>query len=660
MDTSEIERLAREALSRPSKTRRNPGQISRAQFAGHVRRLQRRLAGLHLRGVEPGLAVPVAGHPYFEGTVTPVVTLSFTKIGSGLFVPATVAAGPSPHDAMKAYLTADEILPFEVGASYTLHWLSTVNQTAVLVSCAQILARGDEVGADWAQITIDLARRWFKEPIATRLENLIRTGSVLVTPQAILVTTKLALQVSPPVGGSMDMAPLITAFLALQKDLNVLDEPLEPAPASGDFDRLYREVVRSQSFASEHDESVMMARHRLHWHDLPGELRQRPDFVDLPAAFAESTGVSLTDLEIVGIALWARAIQSPGLPIPISYFAPLAWTPERVAAVLHLITSTPQALAAQLNAHEQEFGVQWSFDPLRRYPVILIEAGLLGLSPALLLARVFGWLPFFDLTDGLKQANRSDAAARCRVFYARVCEQEAVDSLSRVVASPGFAPRLYNEDALRAAFGAHKKTADVAIDCGDTWVVAEVSTRQLQRASVIGGSLESLEIDYQRGVDGKVKQIEATIRELQTDESRLTGCPAVAGRKFIPLLVVTEGFPVNTLTSRAIDARLKAAGVLAGPGVARLCVLDQQDLYWIERVVEAGQDGLTGLLEGYERGNLREMPFGNWLILERRLEAGRPKRLERPFARAWAPAMAALRKSGLGGNESAHPEVGED
>jgi hypothetical protein len=646
MDDANIRRLAHEAQQSTNKPLQDLGVLTGARFAAHVRQLQRQLGGRKLTGTRNGLVVPEAGRPYFPGTMAPIVTLSFAKISSGLLVPASVAAGPSPHESLTPYLTADEVLPFDVGASYTLQWLSTVDRASVLIACAQLLARADAIGADWAEITTDLARQGLRDPLATRIENLIKAGNVLFAPQAILVVAKLALQISPPAGGSTDLAPLLTALLALQKDLSVLDETEDSPDVAGDPDHLYREVVRSQSFSFEHEEAVLMARHRLHWHDLPGELASHPEFVDLPRTFAESTGVSLPDLEVLGIALWVRSIKSPGLPIPLSFFDPLAWTPERLAAVLRLITSTLPDLAAQLDAHQREYGVQWSFDPLRRYPVILLDtAGLLVISPALLLERVFGWLPLFDLTESLKVAGNGKLADRSRAFYARVCERETLATLSQIVASPGLAPRLYDDSALRTAFGTRKKTADAAVDCGDTWVVVEVSTRHLQRASVLGGSLQALETDLRYGIDDKVDQIEATIGELRHDESRLTGCPPVKGRKYIPLLVVTEGFPVNPMTSRAISHRLAAKGLLAAPGVAPLRIIDQQDLYLIEHVVEGGRDSLLGLLQGYERGNLREMPFRNWLISERKLDAQRPARLERPFTRAWAPALAALRKT---------------
>jgi hypothetical protein len=650
MDDSELRKLAQLAAGRQAPDQA-AGPPSGARFADHIRRLQHQLGGRSPQGIEVGLAVPAFGRPYFAGTTSPVVTLTYSKIDSGLYVPAATAAGPSPHEAIKPYLTSDEVLPFDVGAGYALQWLSTVDRTSVLVSCAQILGRRDAIGADWAEITTDLARRWFQEPVATRMANLIAAGNVLLAPQAILVLAKLAIQASPPVGGSHDMSPLLTAFLSLQKDLNVLDEPDAPADTTDQSTRLYREVIRSQSFALDHDEATLMARHRLDWHELPSELASHPEFVDLPGSFLEATGVSLTDLEILGIALSVRAVESPGLPIPLSYFSTLDWAPERLVAALRLVTGTLSELAVQLDEHQREFGIQWSFDPLRRYPVILLESvGLLVLSPELLLERVFGWLPLFDLTEGLKTAGRGKLADRCRAFYARVCEHETITALSNIVTCAGFAPRLYGEDELRAAFGSDAKTADAVIDCGDTWVVVEISTRQLQRASVLAGNLEALETDLARGIDEKAGQIESTIRALDADESRLTGYAKVAGRKFIPVLVITEGFPVNPMTYRAIATRLREAGLLTMPRVAPLRILDQQEVYFIEHVVDRGQDGLLGLLEGYERGNLREMPFRNWLITERRLDAQRPSRLERPFTRAWAPALAALRRAERGGD----------
>ena len=97
------------------------------------------------------------------------------------------------------------------------------------------------------------------------------------------------------------------------------------------------------------------------------------------------------------------------------------------------------------------------------------------------------------------------------------------------------------------------------------------------------------------------------------------------------------------MTYQAVSERLRSAHLLTGPNVAPLCIVDQQDLYFIEHAVESGDASLLELLDGYVHGNLHAMPFLNWLILERKLEAKRPRSLARPFVRCWAAVRAVLR-----------------
>ena len=635
------------------------GDLAGEELSDRLHNLEGRL-GRRSRVAAPGqLIVLEPGRPYFQGSTAPVLNLQYAKTECGLLVPARVAAGPSPHESLRTYLTADEVIPFDVGAAYTLNWLSTADRSAVLVSCAQLLAGFDAIGSDWSSICIEVAKRVFREPLATKVQNLIRGGSVLWTPQAILVLASLALRVSQPVGGSQDMGPLGLALLALQRDLSTLDEVAETDPSADDKrDHLYREVLRGQAFSAEVEEGVLLARHRLHWYDVPKAMTSHPSFVDLAATFEQATGVPLRDLEVLGLGLWTRSIEVSGSPIGLDYFRTLNWDPKRLVRTLSLFTASPDSLKTQLEEHQLQFGIQWSFDPMRRYPVTIVGPNLLVLSPALLLERVFGWLPMFDLVRSLEAAGKEKLAARAETFHRFIREREALGTISRIVTAPGLAPRLYEEPELKAAFGKKSKTADGVVDCGKTWVVVEVSTRHLQRASVLGGSLQALEEDLERGIEHKVRQIESTIRALVEDESRLTGLPAIDGRKFLPVMVITEGFPVNPMTYQVINDRLRSAHLLAAPNVAPLCIVDQQDLYFIEHSVESGEASLLDLLDGYGRGNLHAMPFLNWLILERKLEAKRPRSLTRPFVRCWAAVRAVLRTAERASRRTAEADRG--
>lgn len=189
------------------------------------------------------------------------------------------------------------------------------------------------------------------------------------------------------------------------------------------------------------------------------------------------------------------------------------------------------------------------------------------------------------------------------------------------------------------------KNADAALDYGDAWVVAEISTRHLTRESIAGGSAEALEKDLERGIITKVAQIDSTITQLIRNETWLTGYASTPRRRHVAVLVVREGFPVNPMTMTAIHGRLAEKHLLADPRIGPLHILDQEDLNIAEAIAESEGPSLLQLLEQHETGNLRNMDFKSWLIVERGLEAKRPERIAGPYENAWRPVLAVAQEA---------------
>jgi hypothetical protein len=103
------------------------------------------------------------------------------------------------------------------------------------------------------------------------------------------------------------------------------------------------------------------------------------------------------------------------------------------------------------------------------------------------------------------------------------------------------------------------------IEEADAWVAFEVSSRQVQRRLAASASPQALLEDVVRGVVAKAKQLEATLSRLRRDESMLTGLPCMVNRRFVPVLVISEGFPLGPVARVVIDERLRVEGVLQDP-----------------------------------------------------------------------------------------------
>ena len=585
---------------------------------------------------------PIEGLRYQPGDVVPTIGLEFAVRPDGLAIPARSARPPAPADLIRVYLTGEEVFGRRIGLQYVASAFRRLEISAGLISSARLLARYEGLDIDHRAVDLDLARSWFKEPTRTRVIQEIEQGRALVTPQSILLMMKLALLLSPAEAEPDESIKVPILVLALQDALGSEQDSDEPNVFRGEVQRpLFRTIIQSQAFGMRTEPATLLARHRLRWHELPQALADRHDAVDLPATFEQATGVPLDDVAAVAMVLWAAAVQNHLLPFNIAT-AGLKWNRDRLDRALALLSATPEVLGETTRKLDEIYGVQWSFDAFRQFPIVrLTDDLMLVLSPDMLLERAFGWLPLFDLKEGLRQSGETKRAARAETFFRAVTEAEAMECIRSLAPTAGVR-RLYEEAEIQAAFGTTRKNADGTLEYADAFVVIEVSTRPLTRKSVVGGSPEALEDDLAKGIDQKVEQIDETIRRLIEDEGRLTGRAALPRRRYVAVLVVTEGFPVNPMTVTAIAERLSRKGLLEDPRIGPLHVLDQEELYMIEGLTHAGGASMLELLEEHERASLFRMAFKDWLLMEKRVRPPRSPRVSKPFNRAWAPAIRSL------------------
>ena len=162
-----------------------------------------------------------------------------------------------------------------------------------------------------------------------------------------------------------------------------------------------------------------------------------------------STGVGVA----VGTAVWAAATQKLAYPLDIARLG-LNLETGRIEAALRLFCATEADLKVETERLDGALEMQWSFNAFGRYPVVrLDEERLLVLSPRLLLDRVFGWLPLFDLMTGLRAQGRGPAADRAKLWFERLCEADALEALANLMPSGAGTRRFFDEGAIQAAFG---------------------------------------------------------------------------------------------------------------------------------------------------------------------------------------------------------------
>lgn len=531
---------------------------------------------------------------------------------------------------MHRYVTPIEVYGLVPRDDPALAWLRVADQETVLRAVAYWLARFD--GTDlpgWKQIERDWVAEMILEPHRSQILAGLRDDWTLVSPQSLLIAAKRALRHNGPSDEQTDHQ-LFLAAVAIQNDLGGPREAGEPAELR--HARLTVEMIANQAFHRRPERGPRAAQAEIRWRIIP----DRGDTA-LPFAVADAfeivTGVPLLDFQAFGFALFAKALDQPGVTPRIGPLVEsLGWTRECADAVLRLIAATPETIAAGIEREEREHGERWSFDTLRRFPVIRLSGDrLLVLSPKMILERVLGWLPFFDMTKPeCPTPEVRLLAGRAETTFRLICEREVVDSLAANLVNGRTRGRLYDGPTLRRTYPGGR-IADAVIAYGDAFVVIEVTSAQLARGSVVGLRHDVLEDDLSRVIDAEVKQIESTIEHLLRDPGRLTGDTS-RRRRIVPVLVVAEGIPVNPLTHPAIMARIEAAGMLQGPGVEGLHVLDTEDVYAAETMAQTDRLGLLEILDLHHRaGRMRRVDLRSWLMLSGRLRQQWPNRLDEPM-----------------------------
>jgi hypothetical protein len=166
-------------------------------------------------------------------------------------------------------------------------------------------------------------------------------------------------------------------------------------------------------------------------------------------------------------------------------------------------------------------------------------------------------------------------------------------------------------------------------------VCLEVVSGRLTQKSLARGSGHDLDRDVDKLVEDKLQQLDTTIRNLRAREKTLTGQPAVAGKRFFPVVLAGYGFPVNPITMSVIRQRVTDAGLLQGPDVGAVEVLDFDMLEQVEAMAEQGGPNLAELLRDKQTANLRLASLDQYLHFERNLALRRPRRLDPILRRAF-------------------------
>ena len=592
------------------------------------------LAGALISGLDPNgqsaslswtVAEAAAAVPLSEHVARP----------SGLLVPRRHAVRPGPIDLLKVYVTDQEIFESQIGIERATGWLQRISLNAALRFVTHWMCQLQSYGADQRALDASFVVTFFRGEARARAEALLDKGHYILVPQVLLVLLKIALFQSPDDRSDDENSEFLpVAMLAIAGALGT---------RHGEDDRgkaLEAEIIANQHFNSNHDLTNTMSLFGYRW-TTPDETGS-----SLEAEYLDATGVPLRDVAVVALSLWV-AVQNGASRVRKDYFQYLNWTDERLDAALQSISAPVTAVKENIYASEEAEeweAVGWLFSPLERYPVLQWQEDYVVVSPHFLQERVFGWPVIFDLEQALKGAGRGADADRAISRFRSRTETYTRNVLDSI-ASPraGLARRVYHEASLKTAFGSGNKTADAAIDYGDAWAVLEISTRRLARPAVYArqGAIDQ-EIEV---LVAKCVQLDATVKQLRRNESRLTGHPPLIGKRFHPILVLTEGYAVNPLVNSRLQEVLRMKHLLSGKDTDLVEVIDLQTLELVESIGEGGGPSLVELIRAKRTSGLANAGLWDYIVVERQYSGERSSRLQESWATPFDWVLDALEAS---------------
>ncbi|MEU4373597.1 hypothetical protein [Pseudonocardia alni] len=587
--------------------------------------------GETITGLPPGvdgafLTVGIEGARYEPGEAVPRLGVTYGIRSSGLVVPMEYVRSPAPIDSIATYLTGAQVFGQPIPPEFVVMHLRRLELTEVLGACSRLLRLVDR-GSSPEQVDGALEDA-FQSQAWRRIRSLTAGGERrLVAPHVLLVLLKHAARFSGDCRLSgVASGNVVAAMLGTADDLELLGgSDLDAVIGTGPPGVIEREIVATHHFHSEMDIRHTMAKFVRRWKQLPAELASDPRVVDLEATFEQSVGVSVDEFVAVGMALYAASLMRQPV-IRRDHLTGLRLrngAAERVLGLVMRGTAELRVWARSINA-----APTWEFSHLERFPVVDCGDHMVVVRPRLVLQRFFGWLPFFDVADGLgadrAARKRADAVRSCLGHLGEVYVRETLQQQSR-----RHGLRVFDEEQIRHALNptGGQRTCDLTVDDGRRWALFEVTSSQLNRETVAGTSAERLD-DVLSKLIGKVEQLNQTIDALQHRESDLTGRPIGGSRRYFPVLVLTEGFPVNPITLTALRQRAHEAQLLQGDDVAELEVVDGVELEILEGT-DLGEPTVLDALDLKQHAALRRSNMRDFLMRERQVRSTTPDRVAR-------------------------------
>lgn len=539
----------------------------------------------------------------------------------GLIVPDRFAKEAEPDDLIHLYATSFDILERNLGAEFVLQILDRTTLSDVARFATHWLGKILKIDADWPSVDQEFCDIYLKGDAKRRAEVLIGKDYIIVLPQALILLLKLGLfrcGREPRDSRAVGLLPAAMSAVAFG-----LGSGADGTAEDDGTTRLIGELIANQHFNNGVDIATQLALYEARWFSV-----EFADGAPLADTYRTVIGVPLEVIAAVVLSTWAHMNSTAEAFITRDLFRDLNLPPALIDQALEIISADPGQLRdafAELEESAEGWDpTAWNFSPFERWPLMRLDGGWYVVSPKFLLNRALAWLPVLDIEYSLNRRGKTAESGTWKDRIGKTTERYVQTIVANSYAQlPG---RVLREEDLRSTLQVPGKVADVAIDYGHAWVLLEISTRRLQRPAVMGDGGRTLDYEVD-GLCAKARQLDDTIKRLRQFRSEPTRRSSSSSTRFYPVILLTEGYPINPLVLNRLREVLKMKNVLVGRDTSPIELMSLDELEAVESLAGRGGPTLLEILSSKADGGMRLGAVRDHMLLSLHLESERPRRV---------------------------------
>lgn len=236
--------------------------------------------------------------------------------------------------------------------------------------------------------------------------------------------------------------------------------------------------------------------------------------------------------------------------------------------------------------------------PFINRPLIRLGAHFFLISRDLIVRRATDGI-FWDLHSAFAEEDPDEGVRRFMFTFGRRVQVYMESIFKRMYPSVGgTADRLVLLDGIEIN-SRGRRLADACILEPPFVAVIEITSSRFSARGIMGSDPKSFHRDVERMILDKVEQLDHTI-EMIADQTIDLGIQSDKPLRFIPILATLDGFPAVDRLRYPLDHLIQQRGLLTGPGIEPLEIIDADEWEGLEPIVTSG-DSLCQIIQAKNR-----------------------------------------------------------